>query len=444
MSNIINIKEERNILTFDSDVFDIVADSTNFYLKFELDEEWAQCSIITVVFDFDGEKCCVELDDERICQIPSTRASKVLFCITAEPDKNSRLSSTILALNVEPSASSFTEDEISYQQSHRNLLGIIENLKTGNGVYAERAKVADASLTQVSLTGDEEIAGVKTFLDRPQIANSAVMTDSEVQNPNIILNPRFMVSQRQTSTTNCTGEDIVCVDRWILSNGTGKFVKGYKKITCTDTENPIILSQWNADTSNQLMGQTLTVSADVDGVRYSKTFTLPEKGTDEYIYNAYVSETGAFRVIFIGKYKRLGVQFVVNPGCEMVIDKVKLEFGEVATKFVERPSAQELILCQHYYQILWIDSIARVFDETRILFSVPVPICPRNIKSTISVKVMPTIYRLDGTSFQPDSIEIDVRRDNMYQFHAICSAPLNPNEIFLITDGKICIDSEVY
>ena len=118
MPNIINIKEERNILAFDSDVFDIVADSTNFYLKFELDEEWAQCSIITVVFDFDGEKCCVELDDERTCQIPSTRASKVLFCITAEPDENSRLSSTILALNVEPSASSCTEDEISYQQSH--------------------------------------------------------------------------------------------------------------------------------------------------------------------------------------------------------------------------------------------------------------------------------------------------------------------------------------
>ena len=444
MPNIINIKEERNILAFDSDVFDIVADSTNFYLKFELDEEWAQCSIITVVFDFDGEKCCVELDDERTCQIPSTRASKVLFCITAEPDENSRLSSTILALNVEPSASSFTEDEISYQQSHRNLLGLIENLKTGNGVYAERAKVADASLTQVSLTGDEAIVGVKNFLERPQIANSAIMSASEIQNANIILNPRFMVSQRQTSTTNCTGEAIACVDRWVLSGGVGKFVKGYKKITCTDTENPIILSQWNADTQHQMLGKTLTVSADVDGVRYSKTFTLPEKGSDEYIYNVHVSETGTFRVIYRGVFKRLGVQFIVNPGCEMVIDKVKLEFGEVATKFVERPSLVELQLCQAYFQVLEIDSIAKVYDETRIAFSVPVPVCPRNIASNIIVKKLPTIYKMDGTSFQPDSITIRVRKDNMYQFYAVCSGTLNANEVFMITDGKVCIDAEVY
>ena len=37
MSNIINVKEERNVLSFVGEVFDIVANSSNFYLKFELD-----------------------------------------------------------------------------------------------------------------------------------------------------------------------------------------------------------------------------------------------------------------------------------------------------------------------------------------------------------------------------------------------------------------------
>ena len=75
MSNIINVKEERNVLTFVGDVFDIVANSSNFYLSFDLDEEWLKCSIITVIFDFDGEKCCVELLEDRTCQIPQTNSS---------------------------------------------------------------------------------------------------------------------------------------------------------------------------------------------------------------------------------------------------------------------------------------------------------------------------------------------------------------------------------
>ena len=444
MSNIINVREERNVLVFDNDVFDIVADSTNFYLKFELDEEWAQCSIVTVVFDFDGEKCCVELDDDRTCQIPSTHASKVLFCITAEPDANSRLSSTILSLNVEPSASSFVEDEITYQQSHRNLLGIIENLKSGEGIQVERANVSDISLSQVSLTGDEEISGIKNFLDRPMYAGVSILNATEVSNPNIILNGRFRVNQRNKSTLNCTGAEVIGVDRWILSGANGKFVRGYKKLTCTDTENSLIYSQWVEDTKDQLLSIPLTASAEVDGVRYSTTFTLPEKGTDELIFNAYLSEKGAFRVYYKGTFKKVGVQFVVNPGCEMVVDKVKLEVGEIATKYVERSTAEELLLCQRYYQMLEVDSIGRGYNETKILFSVPVPVAPRNIASILTVYKMPTIYRMDGTSFQPDSIEVRYRKDNMYQFYAVCSEPINVNEIYMVTDGTLYIDAEVY
>lgn len=444
MSNIINIKEERNILTFDGDVFDIVANSTNFYLKFELDEEWAQCSIVTVVFDFDGVKCCVELDDDRMCQIPSTCASKVLFCITAEPDANSRLSSTILSIDVEPSASSFTEDDICYQQSHRNLVGLVEDLKSGQGVYAARASVADQSLTQVSLTGDEEIAGIKNFVDRPQYASSPFISASEIQNENLLFNGRFRINQRVSSTVYRNQADIFAMDRWLLMNGDGHFKRASKTLTCTDTENPIIMTQWVEDAKDQLLGLNLTVSAEVDGVTYSTTFNLPAKATEDLIWNVHVSETGAFRVYYKYLYKKLGVQFIANPGCALVADKVKLEIGDVATKYVERSTGDELALCQRHYQVLNVDSIARGHTTNELRFSVPTAVTMRQVASTVTVKEMPTIYAMDGTSFEPDSISISVRKDNIYLFKAICSQAIDVNKMYLITDGQLCVDSEVY
>lgn len=444
MPNIINVREERNVLAFDGDVFDIVADSTNFYLKFELDEEWAQCSIITVVFDFDGVKCCVELDEERMCRIPSTNASKVLFCITTEPDENSRLSSTILSLNVEPSSSAFTEDEICYQQSHRNLIGLVESLKSGESIYAGRAKVADASLTQVSLTGDEDISGVKNFLNRPQIADAPVISASEIHNENLLFNGRFRINQRGSSTVNRQTTDLYCMDRWLLSNGDGKFVRAKKTLTCTDETNPIFLTQWVEDAKDQVLGLTLTLSAEIDSVKYSTTFTLPSTGTEEFNFNAYISEKGAFRAHYKALYKKLGVQLIVNPGNEIIIDKVKLEIGEVATKYIERSTGEELALCQRHFQVLTVDSVGRPFNENQLFFSVPTPATMRPVASTVTVKQMPTIYSMDGTSIVPESITIFVRKDNIYQFLAHCSETLDLNKMYMITGGYVVVDSEVF
>ena len=37
MSNIINVKEDRNVLSFEGEVFDLVANSTNFHLRFSFE-----------------------------------------------------------------------------------------------------------------------------------------------------------------------------------------------------------------------------------------------------------------------------------------------------------------------------------------------------------------------------------------------------------------------
>ena len=122
--------------------------------------------IITVIFNFDGRYEYVELDENRMCQIPPTNSSRIWFCITTEPDDVSRLSSTILSLDVEASGETNTEQVEAYQYAHASMLGLVQNLLTGNvnAKEAEFAVEAGVSRTQVSLTGDEEVAGEKNFL----------------------------------------------------------------------------------------------------------------------------------------------------------------------------------------------------------------------------------------------------------------------------------------
>ena len=443
MSNIINVKEERNVLAFSGDVFDIVANSSNFYLSFDLDEEWSKCSIITAVFDFDGVKCCVELDEERTCQIPPTNSSKILFCISAEPDSNSKLSSTILSLNVEPSASDAVEDELVYQQTHKNLLGLIEDLKNGNGVTAEYANTAGTSQTQVSLTGDESIAGVKNFTDR--ITNNSVIVPNadEVSNPNILVNGDFNVCQRSSVRYERIDTDIFCCDHWQLMNGKGMYHKSNKTLECTDETNPIIMTQWVEDYKLLMLGKTLTASATINGVRYSGTALMPEKISEDFIFNVCVTEDFAFRIFARKSSTRMGVQFIVNPGVTVTLAKTKLEESTFATKYVERSTAEENSLCQRYFQRLRINATGYAKSTTEIRYVVPTTVAMRT-SGTLQVATSPQLIK-DGVKVSPSSNAIALIYGNCVEFKAIVNdGSLVENGVYTLVDGVVYVDAEWY
>lgn len=443
MSNIINVKEERNVLTFNGEVFDIVANSSNFHLSFELDEEWSNCSIITAIFDFDGRKCCVELDENKCCQIPPTSASKVLFCITAEPSSNSRLSSTILSLNVEPSVSGAVEDEVVYKQTHNNLLGLIEDLKNGNGVNAEYAKIAGTSQTQVSLTGDESIAGEKNFTNRITHNSVVVPNASEISNPNILLNGGFLVCLRSSTNFIREDTDIFCADHWQLMNGKGKFTKTINTLQCTDEVNPIIMSQWVEDYKILLLGKTVTASTVINGVTYTGTCTIPEKLSEDFIFNVCVTEEFAFRIFGRKSKTRIGVQFIVNPGVTVTLGNTKLEESSFPTKYIERSTAEENNLCQRFYQRLRINATGYAKTTSEIRFVAPTAVGMRN-SGTLHITSSPILIK-DGVRVTPISVAIVLIYGNCVEFKATFDeGTLVENGIYTLVDGVVYIDSEWY
>ena len=448
MSNIINVKEERNVLSFDGDVFDIVANSTNFYLKFTLSEDWVNCPLITVVFNLDGEKYFVELDSDKTCQIPATNASKILFSITAEPDKDSKLSSTILSLNVEPSGCSCMDGVAVYENAHRDLLGLIGNLEKGIGVSAEYARIAETSQTQVSLTGDEIISGIKDFSDRILYQSSAIPSFTEVSNLNHLMNSSFAVYQNPKGGTTITrdSEDTLASDRWVLSNGNGSFHKNYHTLECTDLDgNPIIMSQWIENGGDYVIGKTITLSATIDGVRYSGTETIPATLTEDVYFNVVMTENFAFRLYIKKSTKKTGVQFVVNPGVKITIEEVKLEQSEYATKYIKPSYAEEFAQCQRYLQKLRVNTFAVATDTMTLEFFVPTPV-PLRTSTALTCKTLPTIAYNNGDAINKTfEIKVKLVQDNGVLFKLTTTElAFVVGAIYSLSNGVVYVDGGIY
>lgn len=448
MSNIINVKEERNVLSFEGEVFDIVANSTNFYLKFTLSEDWSNCSVITVVFNLDGEKYFAEINPDKICQIPATNASKILFSITAEPDKDSKLSSTILSLNVEPSGCTCMDGVNVYENAHRDLLGLIGNLKKGIGVSAEYARVAETSQTQVSLTGDEVISGTKDFSDRILYQSVAVPCFKEVCNPNLLINSSFAVYQNPKGGTTIKreGEDTLASDMWVLTNGDGSFHKNYHTLECTDQNgNPIIMSQWIENGGDFVLGKTITLSATIDGVRYSGTETIPLNPTEDIYFNVIMTENFAFRLYVKYTTQKTGVQFVVNPGVKITIDAVKLEESAYETKYIEPSYAEEFTRCKRYLQKLRVNTTAVATNSTTLEFFVPTSV---TIRSSIGLtcKTLPTIaYNNGETISKTFEIKTKLVQDNGILFKLTTTEiAFVVGAIYSLSNGVIYVDGGIY
>lgn len=453
MSNIINVKEERNVLAFDGDVFDIVANSSNFYLKFDLDEEWRSSEFITVIFDFDGLKCHVELDEDYKCQIPQTSSSKILFSLVAEPDENSKLSSTILSLNVKPSSDDTRENDLAYTSSHVNLLGLVKKLQTGEGVSAEHAQnatnaenasyaaVAGASQTQVSLTGDETIAGVKNFQDRIKHNLEIVPNASEVSNWNYVINGNFLVNQRTSQMYIRKSSDIYTVDAWGLFNGSGKFAPVIKTLYGTDETTPVVLCQWIEDSGSQLYGKTVTASAYIDGVLRYKTFDIENRPSSDKIETIYETDDYAFRVYIKSATRILGVQFLVNNEKSIKIENVKVERSSFVTKYEERSIAIEYMMCQRYYQRVRVFAIGFATAEDKICFSVPFTTSNRNPQN-YTVYASPSIL-INGEKVIPDNIIFHIADAYGAMFFATGSG-FTVNQPYAIVDGMIKIEGDYY
>jgi hypothetical protein len=249
---------------------------------------------------------------------------------------------------------------------------------------------------------------------------------------NLIINGGFDIWQRGTSFTELSTY-LYAADRWkyagtITATCTKSLLNGIPTLTLTSNNNAgdavIQLMQiLEESTYKKLQGKSVTLSAyiksnipsacvyiNVDGG--TSYFSLAHGG-DESWKRLYVtvnlpSTIASSLNCYLGSYR--GETNTLSNGDYVEVSNVQLEAGEYATDFEYRPIAEELALCQRYYEKNYPQSIAPgtsgVFDGIALGIAVAnnsvVLSCPFKVSKRISPTIV--IYSRNGTAGKVSSV----------------------------------------
>ena len=213
-------------------------------------------------------------------------------------------------------------------------------------------------------------------------------------NPNLLINGDFRVNQRGKTSYTHTGEQYgytYFVDRWFAWGGNPfTFDVSTKTLTPnTSNTNNSLLSQWIEDVSG-ILGKTITYSVSTNGTIYSKTLNIPTTLSNNVSLGELPTSFGKLRVWY--NNNRLRFDIIDSSNQSIVLNYAKVEIGSVATSFSPRPYAEELAMCQRYYQNIE-TQIARasIYSAGGISFYVPLP---------VTLRTVPTLVLASGCGIQ--------------------------------------------
>lgn len=268
-----------------------------------------------------------------------------------------------------------------------------------------------------------------------------VLNDTDVimpSNPNLIINGDFRVNQR--GKTSYTGA-IYTIDRW----------QGSAYLTVTPQANGGVVLSSNGGQSyfiqriedtDALWGKTITMSFSVNGVVYSATGTLPSNipsQGDSFITSDWVNSSIRARLYYYLSSKTLAFTIDINNNATATIDYTKLEIGSIATAFSPRPYAEELALCQRFYEKIDTNVPANkynIFKTARTTNEFYDPLV--DFKTTKRTK--PTVHCysannvIDTLKNDSSSVDVAVR----YTYITIDSFRVNSNA------GQFTVNANVY
>lgn len=334
--------------------------------------------------------------------------------------------------------------ELTNDSGYTTNTGTITGIKM-NGEAKGTVGVVDLGTVITDVSDKANISDVTALTTRVNTAETNISKANEkiggLGNPNLLYNSRFFVNQRASSKYTRSGTDIYTADRWILMNGNGTFAPNTKKLVGTDETASTILCQWVEDSKDLLLGNKISISAVINDVYYSGSATLADTVTEDYYLDLVEKDEFILRLYVRKTGKLVGVQFVVENGVTITIDKVKLEISDFATMYSDRPITEDTVLCQRYYQKIRAYAVGYAKSETQILFFVPTSTPYRNTK-TITVSTAPKVIK-DGELVTVDSFAISDAVSNGIILTATGSG-FATNSAYFLANGFIKIDGEFY
>ena len=271
-----------------------------------------------------------------------------------------------------------------------------------------------------------------------------------ISNPNLLINGDFRVNQRGQTLYEMTFGRVYTVDRWGIWSNNCTFNAETKTLTNLVTSGNAIMSQYIED-SEALFGKTLTLSVNLNDTIHTVTGTIANS------YDNATSDT----VIFIKEIKDMGVlvsyiravwdysrqQIRIDIGCtptgnNVTIKYVKLEIGSVATEFSPRPYADELAMCQRYYQKLRIHDTQYCANVNAMYPNINLVQTLRKVP-TINVVTYPSVRGNGANLGLIDNLTADLVRDNILMCTTNASSlGVVVGQLYAITNGEITADAE--
>lgn len=227
------------------------------------------------------------------------------------------------------------------------------------------------------------------------IINNALSSITQiVSNRNLIDNPWFTVNQRGQSEYGniASGGEMYTFDRWFLSNSV--ILSCYKN---ADGSIGISSKQGNhfaqrIETPSRLLGKTVTLSVNHDGVIKSETITIPDAfpdNTTSYGNISLSTNCSFFIRLYANGAIRVCIGDITNSTNTWSVDNiraVKLELGTVSTlaNDIAPDYGTELAKCQRYlYVATGIYKCTSSDADNGCFFSINLPVKMRATPSLI-------------------------------------------------------------
>lgn len=322
-------------------------------------------------------------------------------------------------------------------------------------------QVARALKTPLAIPNETKIVGVDTTNSQEMIGlgedfkvenDTLKLTGSNISNPNLLINGDFRINQRGlTQYEYISGTRVYAVDRWNLWAGNaGTFNVNTKTLTADASgSGNVIFTQYIEDT-NALLGKTLTMSAKIDGNVYSITGTVPSQiGTSDTIIKVYENKINGvlvwyIRILLETQRSLLRIDIGCSHGNSLTIDYAKLEIGSVATAFSPRPYAEELAMCQRYYQSLRVDN-AQYLSKPSIIYPNINLLAPLRTNPTVEIETQPSVRGNGSIAGDIDNATFSGKRNNLLVLSCdISNLSLTQGQIYIITNGMVNVIAEIY
>ena len=302
-------------------------------------------------------------------------------------------------------------------QLYKEEMNTLADIKLNSANINQLTVNKNASLPQNTSIGSissKEIAALSGIKDniQNQIDNSVIYSQSIISNPNLLINGDFRVNQRGQTSYTGTG---YTVDRWRNV--------GFKSLTVTPTNTGITL----VDTVDTATGYLLSYKfEDKDYLKLQgKTITISFKVSKNTGSNIYIrllangenvggtnttNNTGIFSKTITLPTSLTSLEFHIRKSsgelnCE--IEYAKLELGSVATANNSRPYAEELAMCQRYYQnINTVSSLlyARTTNQLRAMINFKAEM--RTRPTLTQLNTIRVFGPIEGTTFSQTSAGI--------------------------------------